>query len=594
MYHRAQQRSNTVTWLQNTVWLFVIMHKSCTLLLVQVLGSSDSATELSDLPVRLVAGILQHVPQQQRLGQCAMVCSAWALAAARATVHVVCEELQPDAVPALQSWLSKHAAQLLGLELYMNWRHQCVLQLPVDRLTKLQSLRLQSFKLQLPGGEGSPRTHPAAGSSDISSRGSAHAAVGQELSSLLHLELVDVQLPNISSLLQVTNAPQLTSLRLDGIDLTEPEFSTRSRSPVAADAMQEVADAMPHLVQQLPELSVLQMPEFPVTQAAMQQIAAMTRLQRLFLFPEGNFPAFRLQHLPCSITQLELEGDNSSSDSLELPPELPQLSGLLHLDLRTCAVAPALLGSFMQLQVLSLYSCRLFATDPDTHLQTEGTAALLDVLPKLTTLQDLGLHVDDLDIISIALQRFSALTASSHLTKLFIVRDTGMSLPRGAVQHMFPPGRQMQSLQKLEIMTLTGNTDDTDDDEPQWCVDSADVLNIISACPQLQSLGIANNLQPDADLSVLLQLAESCTSLYFGGAALKDATVPVLVQLTQLKDLALVFVPEFTDAGLEQLTQLQLTTLCVHNCGLSEQICPEDSALQIECDAELVSAGKPL
>jgi hypothetical protein len=50
----------------------------------------------------LLAEVLQHVPQQQRLTQCALVSSAWATAAAQATVHL--EFLvRAKAAPSLQS-----------------------------------------------------------------------------------------------------------------------------------------------------------------------------------------------------------------------------------------------------------------------------------------------------------------------------------------------------------------------------------------------------------------------------------------------------------------------------------------------------------
>lgn len=101
-------------------------------------------------PVALVAKILQHVPQKKRLCQCALVCTAWATPAAQATVHVN-RKLRSSSVPSLQRWLEVHAGQVLSVRLRAKRavsRHK--LKLPVHKLTKLQQLHLEGFRLQLP------------------------------------------------------------------------------------------------------------------------------------------------------------------------------------------------------------------------------------------------------------------------------------------------------------------------------------------------------------------------------------------------------------------------------------------------------------
>jgi hypothetical protein len=55
-----------------------------------ILLQDPGGSNLAALPTTLLAEVLQHVPQQQRLTQCALVCTAWAPAAAQATVHVEC------------------------------------------------------------------------------------------------------------------------------------------------------------------------------------------------------------------------------------------------------------------------------------------------------------------------------------------------------------------------------------------------------------------------------------------------------------------------------------------------------------------------
>jgi hypothetical protein len=44
--------------------------------------------------------------------------------------------------------------------------------------------------------------------------------------------------------------------------------------------------------------------------------------------------------------------------------------------------------------------------------------------------------------------------------------------------------------------------------------------------------------------------------------------------------------PELTDAGLEQLTELDVNRLYVFDCGISPEITPdEDGTLDLRCDA---------
>lgn len=102
-----------------------------------------------------------------------------------------------------------------------------------------------------------------------------------------------------------------------------------------------------------------------------------------------------------------------------------------------------------------------------------------------------------------------------------------------AVQHMLGPARPMQALQRLTVSTEDCQCYWPDD----WCIDNAGLLAITSSCPQLQHIRFAGSIQPGADLSPLLQLQESCTSLHVGGEAFSDASMPVLLQLRQLQDL---------------------------------------------------------
>ena len=87
---------------------------------------------------------------------------------------------------------------------------------------------------------------------------------------------------------------------------------------------------------------------------------------------------------------------------------------------------------------------------------------------------------------------------------------------------------------------------------------------------------------------MLLELQQSLRSLSVGGAVFGDAAMPVLVQLTQLDYLCVERSPGFTDAGLQQLTGLDLDRLYVYGCALTDAVCVDDS-VHLTWDEDKVS-----
>lgn len=89
------------------------------------------------------------------------------------------------------------------------------------------------------------------------------------LPSLQELQVYDIDLKDLSSLLQLTQAPQLTSLTVKDIKILDTGFSSGMESHRNEDdAVQQVAEAMPHLLQQLPRLTAVNLPALPITDAA--------------------------------------------------------------------------------------------------------------------------------------------------------------------------------------------------------------------------------------------------------------------------------------------------------------------------------------
>jgi hypothetical protein len=487
---------------------------------------SISCSSVASLPEALAARILHHVPQQQRLQQCALACKAWASAATLATVNVELT-LQADgqAGPVFEGWLQQHAEQLESLQLtlcrraldveeyedprlsYSPWYEQHELQLPWANLAKLQRLQLECFNVTLPGED---------------------APAPLLLPSLQHLELSKVHLVGSSSLLQLARAPGLTSLKITDVTFERLQYCSVAGQEYHNEvpAVQQLAAAIAGLLQQLPRLAVLELPGMPISDAAMQQLGSMQGLQEVVIGRVVHMPMCKLQHLPSSITQLHFNSSKGGRHSGEpsLLPELQQLSGLLWLELRNCAVPPTVLGAFTRLQGLKLFCCTLqpapapvvaapaqVIDDDERVYETEGTAALLDALSNMTCLQDLTLSLDGLDTVSTAPQRFAALTASTQLTRLAVSPSDCIPLATGAAQYMFPAGRQLPLLEELIIAPSIAYPG-----SDRWCLDGADIRSIATCCTGLRKLNISYDLPPGAEIRLIAPF-QHCLPNYLAG-----------------------------------------------------------------------------
>ena len=326
------------------------------------LQGPPTPTHISQLPSALLAMVLQHVPLQQRLSHCALVCKAWAAAATAASTHFV-HEISEDRLPSLLPWLRQHGTQLLRLDLSCKGLHPYgngpLLQLPMGRLPKLQQLSLSGFDLLLsPSGSAKARTavdhnnnsssssgedddgdedstssssSSNGGGNSSSVKGCGESRVGSSglgqclLPDLQSLCLHRCRLQRPDSLAVLTAATTgLTCLAITSLDWFTSgsrwtRFSTREVKAVIAD-----------MLCQHQQLSVLQLPSIVLGHAGARAVCKLGSLRELSVYLSTGMSATQLQGLPSSITKLtfdnfrnyhdpydDFDGDDAPSDESE-------------------------------------------------------------------------------------------------------------------------------------------------------------------------------------------------------------------------------------------------------------------------------------
>lgn len=517
--------------------------------------------------------VLQHVPQKQRLRDCACVCQAWAAAAAMGTDSIV-QVLSTDKVPALQGWLDKHGQQLQSLKAsrWRGWSEKPgvgdQLNLSCAGLTQLQLGDIVPI-LPAADGAGMARVTRAAARATSGSRGVSSSAAVQcvRLSKLVHLRLSTCTLTSTATLLQFSSLTVLA--RLDLISILLPRDM---RQPA-----KQLSKALAQVLQCLPSLQCLSVVCLELDGSALAPVSTLQRLQDLTVQVSGTCPtATVLAHLPASLTMLSCnDGIDGSSDHQSVGPCLPaqllqKLSKLQRLHLSHAVVVPAALHGMHGLQDLDMVDCTLRRNQPEHAtgmlLQSVGTMRMLT-----------SLHIDGgIEFSELPAQSFTALTVAPGLRALIICMQYTRP-PPGTAQHMFPAGKQLSQLTSLFFERRA-------DDEVtgEGCLNAADVRSILAACPALQKLGLEGALLPDA-APALLQLPGSCTLLCLAGDAVGDSAAASVSQLTQLHQLHWRFAPALSDIGFEQLTALRaLTRVYFYTIGVSSQL----AAAAMGCDLE--------
>jgi hypothetical protein len=199
-----------------------------------------------------------------------------------------------------------------------------------------------------------------------------------------------------------------------------------------------------------------------------------------------------------------------------------------------------------QLQHLCLNHCGL-------GKDAAGESQLLSHVQHLQQLTHLSLNASlrAVERTNPPASAYAALTASSKLQHLDI---SSCTLPAGAWQHLFPTGRQLPSLQSLNIGGVM---------QPSGAFAAPEGSCLVSCCPRLQSLQMrflqcsAELLAPLQGLSGLQLLHMSCPDITAICRVLQ-----AVCQLTGLRELGVWGPWRIKDEGsLLQLTQLRQLTM---------------------------------
>jgi hypothetical protein len=464
-----------------------------------------------------VACILQHVPLKERLTRCALVCRAWAAAAAAAPAVLEVRLQDKKHCQQLQDWVGKHAGVLAGLTVDL-WREDAfdwvapLLQLPLPKFLQLHSLHLGSIKVQLAVQgvvtRSSAKRQRGSSLTGASSSASSVSTVGDciVLPQLQQLRLGGCHL-TVQLAAQLLSATTLTHLNWGAVHLY-------SSSNWRRDLTQEqVFTAMWQWLQQLPKLSSLRLEESLPLPASLTAVITLQHLQRFGMGAWGpNDIAAVAAVLPAGLTALDLDvyGTIPCSPSQQVGgavlPEvcLTRFSSLQRLGGEGLRMRPSNLACMTTLRELNL-------ADP---CNPDGSACssreLLAALQHLNQLRGLRLLGCQLQAVKPQPQQqgdsyqcFSALTASTQLTALTLAELCDVPIPAAAFDHMFPTGRVLQSLRVLRVEGAVFYG------EP--CVGEPQVARIAASCPALQELSLDRITGTAFDTSCLLQLPRAVT-----------------------------------------------------------------------------------
>mgnify|MGYP001811122859 CR=1 FL=1 len=423
---------------------------------------------LLDFPLAVLARVLDHVPTQQRLSQCVLVCQHFAAAAVLATGSIsICSRrsccnssckqrvhLPKSKVPALQAWIGQHAGQLVNISFCGKQQ----LQLPCADLLQLTSLELDGQMLLLQD-TGSTSTHAAGSSSTCAARvllrsGRKKKVAGparqhlapvagqrnstpmqQLLPKLQQLDLSECKLRSVQPLLQLSRLTSLTSLNLGYgtfSDRTEQPSSGTGQQPQEQE--QPISTAICTMLPHLKRLGALQLRVDLAGTTLARVVQQFSHLPQLCSFaisisdtaaPTDDL----LAGLPSGLTRLEVWDVRDKLASMvgpaSFPGQLPQLSSLQELEIANAAFYPSMLRDTPHLRCLDVQSCKLLPGG-DAAADRAAAAALLAAVGCLKHLTELCIRGDITSSYDFGSQNlnageptaYTALTASSTLHSL--------------------------------------------------------------------------------------------------------------------------------------------------------------------------------
>jgi hypothetical protein len=255
-----------------------------------------------------------------------------------------------------------------------------------------------------------------------------------------------------------------------------------------------------------------------------------------------------LQGLPLTLTWLQLCWEASAVLSSTTAPGIAQLTALQYLELTyeltTANICPSILLHMQQLRTLII-----------SNVVSRRLPVLMNALQTMQQLQHLDLQQQrGRPLRKADMQLYSALTASSHLTRLELMYDEHM-VANGAARYMFAEGKQLPHLKVLRF----GVQDWACEDYLQP-FGRGDFARLAAACPALEELWLLPCIQPCADI-FNLGLLTSVTFLIIGGWDLNPLVLTsALLKLRQLQFLEVDGVDRFGARGVAALTQLTALT----------------------------------
>ena len=112
----------------------------------------QAPTSISQLPLQLLAEVLQHVEPCERLDSCTLVCSTWHAAVIAATTSISTTlAYAAEKYSALHAWLLRHGLAAAVESLHVKGLGGSAirqLQLPVQQLTALKQLQLEGLSVE--------------------------------------------------------------------------------------------------------------------------------------------------------------------------------------------------------------------------------------------------------------------------------------------------------------------------------------------------------------------------------------------------------------------------------------------------------------